>query len=142
MSSSTVTLVLIVIAFSLSILNFFLYLQAKDRKGYAFFCLVSLNALLRGLRRQAATAERRDDVEFAALIARFEAAYIDARSALNRRSYSVAIQIVEDVGRDLALFRKGQCNGEKVSCDQSTSQVNGVTLDKSGGTGNGADEKK
>lgn len=108
MSSSVVTLVLIVIAFSLSILNFFLYLQAKDRKCYAFFCLASLNALLRGLRRQAATAERRDDVEFAALIARFEAAYVEARSALNRRSYSVAIQIVEGVGRELADFRQAE----------------------------------
>jgi hypothetical protein len=108
MPGTIVTLVLFVIALSLVAVNFYIHWQASERKAYAFVSLASLNALLRGLRREAATAARQDDVEFAALIERFEAAHKEARAALNSCHYDAASDIVEGVGRELAAFRQAQ----------------------------------
>lgn len=105
MPSSIVTLVLFVIAISLVAVNSYLNSQARARKANAFVSLVSLNALLRALRREAATAESKDDGEFAALIVRFEAAQSEAQAALNSCHYDAVTDIVEGVGRELAEFR-------------------------------------
>lgn len=104
MPGTIVTLVLFVIALSLCAVNFYLCQLAEYRKRIAFFSVVSLDALLQGLRHKAATAERKDDVEFAALIVRIEAARIEAQAALKRGCYGAVIRIADDVGRDLDEF--------------------------------------
>jgi len=108
MSSSIVTLVLFVIALSLVAVNFCLYFQAREREAYANSSLAFLKGLLSCLHREAAAAQRKGDVEFAALIVRFEAAQIEAQAALNNGSYNMVNEIVDGVGRDLAVFRQAQ----------------------------------
>lgn len=113
MPGTIVTLVLFVIALSLVVTNFYLRWQARQRKAYAFVALASLNALLRRLHSEAATAERENDVEFAALLARFECIQDQTRAALNGGSYDAVIydnviDVVEGVGRELAAFRQGE----------------------------------
>ena len=108
MPGTIVTLVLFVIALSLGAVNFYLYLLAKNRKANAFFSAASLNALLRALHREAATAERKDDVEFAGLIVRFEAARIEAQAALDSGSNREVIRIVDAVGSELDQFRQAR----------------------------------
>jgi ABC-type nickel/cobalt efflux system permease component RcnA len=100
------TLVLYVIAISFVAVKSYIRRQARERKAKAYDSLVSLDALLRALRSEAATAARKDDVEFAALIVRFEAAHKEARAALNGCSYDAVTDIVEGVGRELAAFRQ------------------------------------
>ena len=108
MPSSIVTLVLYVIALSLVAVNFYFHWQASARKANACVSLVSLKALLRALRREAATPQRQNDVEFTALLVRFEAAQVEAQAALKSGSYNAVNEIVDSVGRELAVFRQSQ----------------------------------
>lgn len=108
MPGTIVTLVLYVIAVSLAVTSFYLRWRARERKAYAYSSVAFLNGLLRVLRREAATAERKEDVEFAALIVRFEAAQVEAQTALDSGSYNAVNDIVDGVGREIAAFRKAQ----------------------------------
>lgn len=106
MSPSVVSVVLFVIDLSLIAVSLYLYKLARDRKAYAFNSMTFFTGLLRVLHREAATPERKGDAEFAALIARFEAAHIEARSALNRCRYRAVIRIIDGAEQELAEFRR------------------------------------
>jgi hypothetical protein len=116
MPGTIVTLVLYVIAVSSVVTTIYHRFQARERQAYAYSSLAFLNALLRALRCEAATIERKGDLEFAALVVRFEAAHAEARAALTEHHYDAVSAIVDGAGRELAEFRQAQAQkrvGEK-----------------------------
>ncbi len=108
MPGTIVTLVLYVIAVSLVVTNLYLCWRARERKAYAYSSVAFLNGLLQVLRREAASAQRQNDVEFSALMVRFEAAQVEAQTALDSGSYNAVNDIVDGVGREIAAFRLAQ----------------------------------
>ena len=108
MPGTIVTLVLYVVALGLVVTNLYLRFQARKRKASAYSSFAFLNALLRALRREADTIERKGDVEFAALIVRFECIRDQARPALSQGYYNLVNELVDNVGRELAVFRQAE----------------------------------